>query len=264
MRQEPNTTQAGETAQSAAGAPKAGTPPKSATWLPLYHQIKTLLLERIVSGEWPPGTYIPSEAALAEDYNVSVGTLRKALNELVADNVVIRYQGKGTVVATHDSDSALFRFFNLRRLDNERDLPLSRVLARQLRAASEEEAGYLEIAPGSKVVHIWRVRELNGKPVILEHISLDASRFPGLEQEPVILPNTLYQLYQQRYACTVAQASECLTAVMAGQEEVMHLDAKPGEPLLKICRVAKDYLEQPIECRISTVLTRNHGYFNRL
>ena len=96
--------------------------PKGPIFQPLYQQIRDLLLERITSGEWSPGTYIPSEAALAASYNVSVGTLRKALNALVEENVVIRQQGKGTSVATHDADRALFRFFNLRRHDGERCL----------------------------------------------------------------------------------------------------------------------------------------------
>lgn len=237
---------------------------KTAIFQPLYMQISQLLLERIASGEWPAGTYIPSEASLADAYNVSIGTLRKALNELVSNNVVIRYQGKGTVVAAHDSDSALFRFFNVLRENGERSLPLSRVLARHLRSASVEEATALDIAPGSKVIHIWRVRDLDGAPAILEHIYVDAARFPGMDREPEILPNTLYQLYQQKYACTVANAREQIKAVNAGPDEVLHLEAAEGEALLRIWRTARDFQDKPVEYRVSTVLTRHHAYANQL
>jgi len=237
---------------------------KSAVFQPLYLQISQLLLERIASGESPAGTYIPSEASLAEAYNVSIGTLRKALNELVSNNVVIRYQGKGTVVAAHDSDSALFRFFNILRENGERSLPLSRVLARHLRAACQEEAAALDIAPGSKVIHIWRVRDLDGAPAILEHVYVDAALFPGLDRDPEILPNTLYQLYQQKFACTVANAHEQIKAVNAGPDEVLHLEAEEGEALLRVYRIARDFQDKPVEYRVSTVLTRHHAYFNQL
>ncbi|WP_159867673.1 MULTISPECIES: GntR family transcriptional regulator [unclassified Raoultella] len=237
---------------------------KTATFQPLYLQIKNLLMERIASGEWPPGTYIPSEASLSSAYNVSIGTLRKALNELVTDNVVIRYQGKGTVVSSHDADSTLFRFFNITALDGERMMPVSRVLARHLRVASREEAAALDIAQGCKVLHIWRVRELGGVPVILEHISLDAATFPGLEREPETLPNTLYQLYQNKFSCTIVKASESIQAVNAGEDEVLHLEALEGEALLRISRVARDLQNKPVEFRVSTILTRNHTYINQL
>lgn len=237
---------------------------KSAIFQPLYLQISQLILERIASGEWPAGTYIPSEASLAEAYNVSIGTLRKALIELVNNNVVIRYQGKGTVVAAHDSDSALFRFFNVLRDNGERSLPLSRVLARHLRSALAEEAAALDIEPGSKVIHIWRVRDLDGAPAILEHVYVDAARFSGMDREPEILPNTLYQLYQQKYACTVANAHEQIKAVNAGPDEVLHLDATEGEALLRIYRVARDFQDKAVEYRVSTVMTRHHAYFNQL
>ena len=238
--------------------------PKGPTFQPLYLQIRDLLLERITSGEWTPGTFIPSESALAASYSVSVGTLRKALNELVADNVVIRQQGKGTSVATHDADRALFRFFNLRRHDGERALPVSMVLTRSQRKATADEARDLGLQPGSKVVHIRRIRELAEQPVLFENITLDAARFPGLEKQPEILPNTLYHLYQQQFGITVAHASESVLAVAAGKQEAEHLGIKQGEPVLEVRRIARDFQDGVIERRISTILTRNYYYFNQL
>lgn len=100
--------------------------PVTLTFSPLYQQIQAVLLARVVSGEWAPGTFIPSESALAKEYAVSVGTLRKSLDALASDQVVIRHHGKGTVVATHDTDRSLFQFFHLVRLDGKRSLPSSR------------------------------------------------------------------------------------------------------------------------------------------
>nr|WP_297457614.1 GntR family transcriptional regulator [uncultured Halomonas sp.] len=238
--------------------------PKSPMFQPLYRQIKDLLLERIADGEWPPGTFIPSEAALAASYNVSVGTLRKALDELVVDNVVIRRQGKGTAVATHDADRALFRFFNIVHHNGERTLPISRALSRTRRLASEVERKDLELAENAEIIHIRRVRELAGKPILLEDIVLDAERFAALRTEPEILPNTLYQLYQQHYGATVAHADECLVAIAAGAEEVAHLDVNHGEPLIEIRRIARDYQGIPIERRLSVLSTREYCYSSAL
>src|SRR6056297_1884889 len=107
---------------------------------PLHRQLRDLMLARIESGEWSPGTFLPSETRLAEEYGVAVGTLRKALLDMAAEGLVLRRQGKGTVVSSHDSDAVLFRFFNLRRADGTTFHPESRVLNRARRAATHAEA----------------------------------------------------------------------------------------------------------------------------
>ena len=240
------------------------TPPKAPTYQPLYSQIKDLLMERINSGEWSPGTFIPSEAALAETYKVSVGTLRKALNELVAENVVVRQQGKGTSVATHDADHALFRFFNIGRHDGERSMPGSIVLARKVRKACAQEVQELGLATGGKVVHITRIRELEGKPEIYEEIVLCAERFIGLEKQPEVLPNTLYRLYQQRFGATVAHAQERIIAICANETHAQALGIGVGTPLLQITRIALDYQGRAIEKRLSVVSCQSHAYLNTI
>ncbi len=234
-------------------------------FMPLYRQIKDLLLARISSGEWSPGTFIPSELQLSKTYNVSVGTLRKAIDELVVENIVIRQQGKGTVVATHDGDSALFRFFNLRRkFDGERVLPVSITILRALLPASELEAYDLGLQPGDFVVHIQRVRELDGAPVVLEDIHLDAKKFEGLEKYPEVLPNTLYRLYQEVFGVTVVQAEEVISAVAAGKQEKKYLSVKLNQPLLEIKRLARDINGNVVERRVSLVTTTQHYYMNQL
>ncbi|GAA0620069.1 GntR family transcriptional regulator [Halomonas beimenensis] len=238
--------------------------PLTPSYRPLYQQIKDALLSRIVAGEWPPGTFIPSESALAKEYGVSVGTLRKALDALASEHVVIRHQGKGTVVATHDSDRSLFQFFHLVHLDGTRSLPISRVLARDCRAASRDEAEALGIEEGEAVVHIRRVRDLDEAPALLEDLVVAAERFPALEQEPATLPNTLYQLYQQRFGQSVAKAEERLFAVTASPTEEEVLKVAPGTPLLEIRRIARDLQGQALEYRVSRCETQRHCYLNEL
>lgn len=231
---------------------------------PLYRQIKEALLWRIVSGVWPPGTFIPSESALSQEFGVSVGTLRKAVDSLASENLVIRHQGKGTVVATHDSDSSLFQFFHLMRPDGTRTLPISQVLLRERRPATIEEAKALGLEEKAVVVHIRRVRFLDEVPALLEDLVVDATRFPALESEPQTLPNTLYQLYQQRFGQSIAKAEERLFAVAAGVQERKYLGVDLGSPLLEIRRIARGLRGEALEYRVSHSKTEQHCYWNAL
>lgn len=234
------------------------------SYRPLHQQIKEALLSRIVSGVWPPGTFIPSESALSQEYGVSVGTLRKAVDALASEHIVIRYQGKGTVVATHDSDRSLFQFFHLTSLDGKRSLPISRILQRERRPATPEESDALEIKEDSMVVHIRRVRILDEVPALLEDLIVDAERFPALECEPETLPNTLYQLYQQRFGQSIANAEERLFAFAAGVQEQKYLGVELGSPLLEIRRIARGLQGEALEYRISYCTTKQHCYWNEL
>src|SRR6476620_364332 len=80
---------------------------------PLYQQIKGLILQSLEAGEWKPGEAIPSEMELAARFRVSQGTVRKAIDELAAGNLVVRRQGKGTFVATHAEQQVQYRFLKL-------------------------------------------------------------------------------------------------------------------------------------------------------
>ncbi|MFN3824457.1 MAG: GntR family transcriptional regulator [Pseudorhodobacter sp.] len=222
---------------------------------PLHRQIRDLLLGRIQSGDWPPGTYLPSESRLAEDYAVALGTIRKALLDLAQEGIVLRRQGKGTVVASHDGDETLFRFLNLRRADGSRVRPESRVLSVSRGTATEAEFTVLRLNPDAQVIRIARVREVDGRAVIHERVSIGADRFAGLEARADVLPNTLYQLYQRGYGQTVHQAEEALTALPADAEVAAALGITPGAPCLNIRRIASDYQGQPLELRVSVIVT---------
>ncbi|MBN2761415.1 MAG: GntR family transcriptional regulator [Rhodobacteraceae bacterium] len=222
---------------------------------PLHQQLRDLMLARIESGEWSPGTFLPSETRLAEEYGVAVGTLRKALLDMAAEGLVQRRQGKGTVVSSHDSDAVLFRFFNLRRADGTTFQPESRVLGRTCRLAQPEEAQALGLNTNAEVVCITRVRDGEGEPLIYEHILLDAERFGRLVSAPDPLPNTLYQLYQTEFGASVFRALEQVTAVAADPDCAKELGCAPRAPVLRVRRVAVDYNDRPLELRISYINT---------
>jgi len=232
---------------------------------PLYQQVKESLVRRIAAGEWPPGTFLPSEPTLADEYGVSHGTLRKALNELTAERRVVRYQGKGTAVATFDADEALFRFFRIVSRDERRALPISEVCSSTPGEADAEEAAALGIALHAPVVRIERVRSLDETPLLNERIVLSCARMPGIENIPHhALPNTLYDFFQKKFNVTIATADESITAVAADALDAERLDVPLGYPLLAIRRVALDIEDNPVELRHTRCVTTNFHYHTRL
>ena len=230
---------------------------------PLYKQVKDSFIQQMVNGDWRPGDKLPSEFELAARYGVSQGTVRKTLDELAAQNLLVRQQGRGTFVATHNPDRALFHFFHLVGDDGSRHLPTSRVLSRVKRLATSDEEKRLGLKPGSNVICIERVREMSAIPVIVETIAVSAKRFSGLAKVPVEdLPNNLYELYEEKYGVIIYQAEEYLSAVAADATDAEHLGIEPGLPLQQIDRLALSVDRRPVEWRMSRCLTTQHRYLS--
>jgi len=138
--------------------------------------------------------------------------------------------------------------------------PESRALSRQRTRASREDSAAIGLGDTAEVIRITRVREIDGEPILYEHILLDAARFGSLEKQPEILPNTLYQLYQMEMGATVHQAREALRAVSADGDCARELGVPTGTPLLHIRRIALDYSGAPLELRLSWVNTASLHY----
>ena len=226
---------------------------------PLYAQVKALMMQRLIAGQWRPGELLPSEFQLADEFGVSQGTVRKALDELAADNVMVRRQGRGTFVAEHDDRRALFHFFHLVGPDGERRLPDSRLISVRKGLAGRLEAGRLGVGRGAPVIRIRRVRLLDGRPAICETIAVPQKLFPDLADISA-LPNTLYDLYERRYGVTIARAVERLAAVAADERDARLLDIAPGAALLEIDRTALALDGAPVEWRVSRCLTAANHY----
>ena len=233
--------------------------------IPLYLQIIELLISRISNGEWKPGDVIPSEINLAGELDVSQGTVRKAITELVESNVLTRRQGLGTFVSNHDSDRALFHFFHLTDNSGNKVLPDSEVLSCKRKGATKYEASRLGLETGTRVIKIERIRKMDSKPTILETIVLPEAPFKNLGREDNCnLPNMLYELYEKQYGITIHSADEQLRAVSAGEKEASLLELEAGSPLLLIERVALSLDKTPVELRVSRCNTRGHYYQNTI
>ncbi len=232
---------------------------------PLYVQVKELLLESLATNRWQAGDMLPSESYLAQELGVSPGTVRKALDEMTAQNLVVRRQGIGTFVATHTPERALFHFFHIARSDGTRVRPLSRVLSCRKRRANDRERERLQLPKKAEVIQITRVRSLGGSPAILERIALPVLLFKDLESCPEDdLPNTLYRYLQERYGVSITRADEQLRAVIADSDDAEHLGLLKGSALLEIERLAFDLREIPVEWRISRLSTEHFHYINSI
>jgi GntR family transcriptional regulator len=229
---------------------------------PLYRQVRDVLVKRIVDGIWRPGEALPSETDIATDLRVSQGTVRKALNELVEENFVVRRQGKGTFVARHDEERILFQFFKLISDNGISEFPDSRILSVTVEAADARAAEALSLRAGSRVVRIERLRSLAGRICILERIALPRALFPSIEKRD--LPNNLYELYRSVFGVTVVRAQERLKAVAAAKRDAKILGLPAGVPLLSIDRRAFAADGKPVEQRLSLCRTDILHYFSDL
>jgi GntR family transcriptional regulator len=233
--------------------------------IPLYTQIKELFVSRISEGRWSPGEAIPSEMQLAQELGVSQGTVRKAITELVENNVLTRKQGRGTFVAFHDSQRALFHFFHIVDDTGHKVLPDSTTLSCRRKRASRLESSKLDLAAGSSVISIERIRKFGGRPTMLETITLPSDRFGELGKVGACdLPNMLYELYEKKFGITVHSAEEQLRAISASDHDASLLNLPTGTPLLEIERVALTLDKTPIELRVSHCITDNHHYQNTI
>ena len=232
---------------------------------PLYAQVRARLIEGISAGRWRAGEAIPSEGELAAAFGVAVGTIRKAVDSLVAEQALVRRQGKGTFVTQHDGSRLLFHFFHIVGRGGGKAYPEVRTISFRRERAGAEAAAALAIAPLDKVIRIRNVLSLDARPTLVDDLTLPAELFPGLTEKVFLARgNTIYHLFQSRYGINVLRTDERLRAVLAGSELAALLGVEPGAPLLEIRRVALTFRDRPVELRVSRVDTSRHDYHNTL
>ena len=235
---------------------------------PLYRQIKGLILQSLQSGEWKPGEVIPSEIELAARYRVSQGTVRKAIDEMAADNLVVRRQGRGTFVATHAEQHVQFRFLKLvpdtgapgSEGPAERDI----IDCRRTRA-TVDIARALALRTGDAVLQVRRVLSYAGVPTIVEDLWLPATPFEGLTAERLSgYHGPMYALFEIEFNVRMVRADEKIRALPATGGLELLLKVEQGTPLLSVERIAFTYKDVPMELRRGYYRTDTHHYHNTL
>ncbi|MCB4366453.1 GntR family transcriptional regulator [Hydrogenophaga taeniospiralis] len=255
-------------AQGSGDASGSGLAPTAPAFSPLYQQIKTLILRSLQAGEWKPGDMIPSEFDLAARFRVSQGTVRKAIDELATDNLLVRRQGKGTFVATHAEQHIQYRF--LRLLPDTGDLaqqgPAERriIECRRLRA-SADVARQLALRTGDPILQVKRVLAFAGSPAILEDLWLPGGPFKGLTVETLSDDKgPMYALFETQFGVRMVRAVEKIKAVAADADAARLLGVPEGHPLLSVERLAYTYNDVPMELRRGLYRTESRHYRNEL
>ena len=246
--------------------------PDAPLFSPLYRQIASLITRSLQSSEWKPGEAIPSELDLAARYKVSQGTVRKAIDDLAATNLLVRRQGKGTFVATHAEETTQFRFLRLAPDSapgapkaGERE-PLSRrFLDCRRQRAPAEVARAIGLHGGEAALQVRRLLYFRGQPVVLDDIWLPAALFKGLTSSRLsAYEGPMYGLFEAEFGVRMLRAEEQIRAVAADAAAAELLQVAVGAPLLSVERVSYTYDDRPVELRRGLYDTRSHHYRNEL
>jgi len=232
---------------------------------PLYRQIKSLITQSLVTGEWRPGDLIPSEIELAGRFSVSQGTVRKAIGELAGENLLVRQQGKGTFVASHSEERSQFPYLRISPDRGSLDsLSATLIDCRKVKLDSAS-AKKLDLASGAGAFLITRLLAISGKNVVYEEVRLPATQFRGLTVEIIGHYHCmLYSMYESEFELRILHVDEQVKAVAAEGAAARHLGVAKGTPFLTIERVAYTYADKPVEHRRSFCNTREHHYRNRI
>ena len=254
------------TSDTPAADPTADIP--TPAFSPLYQQIKQLILQRLEAGDWKPGEAIPSEMDLAARFRVSQGTVRKAIDELAAENLLVRRQGKGTFVATHAERQIQYRFLKLfpDNGDPASQGPAQRDIVDCKRTrAGADVARALGLRSGDSVLQVRRVLTFAAAPTILEDLWLPATPFKGLTAERLTAYNgPMYALFETEFGVRMVRAEEKIRAVLPDPEQRNLLHCNAQTPLLSVERIAYTYNDVPMELRRGLYRTDRHYYHNAL
>ena len=248
-------------ASKPAGLPELPGPAFS----PLYQQIKVLMMRSLEQAEWGPGEAIPSEIDLAARFKVSQGTVRKAIDELAGENLLVRRQGKGTFVATHAEEHVQFRFLRLTPDSGVADGMTRRLIDCKRQRAPVDVARALQLRASDPVIRVRRLLSFRDAPVVLDEIWLPAHLFKGLTAQRLAHHRgPMYGLFESEFGVRMIRAEEKIRAVAADAASAELLALAVGVPLLSVERLSMTYGDAPVELRRGLYSTASHHYRNEL
>lgn len=241
--------------------PRVAASPAPDGRLPLYHQLKDRFTRNIREGRWQPDQPIPSEQQLAQEHGVALGTVRRAIDELVTEGLVVRRQGSGTFVRRAAFGSALFRFFRHTDASGQVLHPRGEMRSVRTLAAGARVAARLGLAKDDPVLRLERVRWVNREPILFEEIFVDAKRFSALAGLPLAqFGDLLYPLYEKLCGVRVFRATETIRFGEAGTKVASHLRCPVGEAVAIIERTATGVDGGVLEWRLSYGLASRFSY----
>jgi GntR family transcriptional regulator len=228
---------------------------------PLYSLVRRMILADLRDGLWRAGHRLPTEPQLADRFGVSISTVRKAIDALVSENILLRQAGRGTFVACYNTQENFERFFQFAD-EQGRSLAVDSELL-SFEIAEADPGLQAKLRSSQAVAHIANLRRAAGKPVILDRVFVPLEVFPGLTREGFeSRTGLIYGFYQERFGITVVRVEESLTACAADADIAAALELAPGTPLLRIERLAFSFDDRPVEWRHRYVNTEHYAYRN--
>lgn len=232
---------------------------------PLYKEVKFAITRMLSSGDIQAGEAIPTEKELCAMFGTSIGTIRRAIDELVAEHVLIRQQGRGTFLAPYSPERMLNFFFHIVSHDGHREVPIVQTLSFEAATADAPTAEALGIRAGDPIHRVFNIMLMGGEPAVLDEIRIPEALFPGLTEAAFVARDTtIYDLYQSRFGINVIRTLDRLRAIPADARTAKRLNIALGMPLLEIIRVAVTFEDRPVEWRRTLLNTENFEYRNLL
>jgi GntR family transcriptional regulator len=212
-----------------------------------YQRVSEALAEEIGRDGRPPGSLLPPERALAEHFGVSRETLRRALVELERQGIVSRSAARGWAVADSQIGEPPNALMSFSEMAAARGLSAaSRIIERQVRAATMDEAETLRLAPGAPIFELERLRLMDGMPILLDRSRLPLVIAPELGDVD-FSTTSLYSALEERYGIRPTRAHFSIEAVPAGAREARLLGVEAGAPLLRCDQITEDESGRLIE-----------------
>jgi GntR family transcriptional regulator len=230
--------------------------------VPLYTQVGRALRDRIIRGDWKANQLLPNENALASEYGVSSGTIRRALNELEEINLVLRRQGRGTFVIDQSATDWITRLSGIRDKQGRKPLGDLKTLHCEIVEADEEARSRLNIARPEEVIRCQRLHSIHTRPIMFETSTLVSHFFKDITQEKLV-DYRLLDLARQ-HGVEVSYADEEIAAVMPTEEVAQILKIDANVPVLLLNRVSHVQDSGPVEWRQAWVHSGDFRYVARL
>lgn len=232
--------------------------------IPLYRLVKQRLQELISAKQLKPGDPIPPEQKLCGELNVSRGTVRMAISDLVREGLLQRHQGRGTFVASPKFERSLLHYFRfVERDSSEAVIPQSRIVSARIVQPGKHVADVLTIPATHRVVELRRLRSIKGVPCIYQVSYFPERLFPGLQDVDRDI-SSLYDYITQRYGAHVMQVEEYLTAGLPDAQAQRWLALEKFSPVIIIERKTLASRDVPMEFRRSLGRADRYHYRVRL
>lgn len=233
--------------------------------LPLFAVVRDKIVQKLASGEWAPGTRIPTEPELAHLFTVSIGTVRRAVENLVLEKLLIRRARIGTLVALHQENNQFSTFFNFQSKSGNGLVVTSQLRSFKRGVTSKEIVNLFQPSKNTAMIMIDNLRLVNHQPAMFDRIWLLEEIFDQLDRKVFEQRSgSIYSLYQSRFKTTVLRIEESIEAMIAPEFVKDALDLTCGSSVLKITRLAYSYNDQLIEYRHRFVNTAICKYRNKI